>query len=163
MTKYLKKSTTFRISNKLVGLVVMIMILLVGISPQWGFQLSRTEATQEQTQTKNINGLFAPRIDGYMDSNNVTGYLNEWGDAKLTAQTLISNNSNLNVDIYSKYVSDIFYVGFRFPKALDMVSLQVDRDNDNKLSNGDVRLSFEKTGKLIVHIYENGEIIMGSC
>ncbi|MHA2174803.1 MAG: hypothetical protein ACXAB2_03700 [Candidatus Hodarchaeales archaeon] len=151
--------TKRRLSNQLCGLVLVVIIMLVGFTSQWGNQRNITEAKPAQTQNELINGLFAPRIDGFMDSNNQTGYLTEWGDAKSIRQTLISSSSDLDVEIYSKYVSDILYVGFSFSKALDIVSFQVDRDNDDKLSDGDVLLSFDHNGQFAVQIYENSESI----
>ena len=89
-----------------------------------------------------MTAVFNPRIDGYIDNNNPAGYLGEWDDS-LERELIFqkSNNETEAVDVHSKYVDGSIFVSFIYPTAeLDLVAMQIDRDLDGYLSNGDMQL-----------------------
>lgn len=120
-------------------LVVGFLFVAIPVVTDAGVEDSGIESNQ--LPVNHITGLHRPRIDGYIDNLNPPGNLAEWDDS-LEEELIFQKSMNETeaVDVHSKWVDGSLYVSFIYPSELDMVGIQIDRDVDGVLSNGDMQL-----------------------
>lgn len=129
--------------NKYSNLIILLSILLIS-----SFLVSNSlETSQEEEEIPpNITGFRAPIMDGLLtrsvDPNGVG--LSEWEDAlELTIELKATNGLSYDVPLLQKMVQGNLYLGLELPADIDPTTIQklyiqVDRDNDKKLSLGDI-------------------------
>ncbi|OLS20248.1 MAG: hypothetical protein HeimC3_41330 [Candidatus Heimdallarchaeota archaeon LC_3] len=137
---------------------IKITLLLV-LSLNLLFNPYLIDASINQSDTESIiTGLHNPSIDGFFDNNNPQNFLSEWEDAVEHQITVFSTlNTSSDLTISTKMVGRSFYLSFESADKLDYISLQIDRDLDGELSQGDIQLVLHKDNFLI-NILERPDI-----
>ncbi len=124
-----------------------------------GIQACHLAADSKVRPMNVITGLFAPRIDGYLDENAPAGFLDEWADAlQSTAVFSAANNESVTVTVHAKEVSGSLFLAFDYPAELESVTLILDRDESLTVSEGDAKISVQPN-EFYIQVYHNGNWI----
>lgn len=114
------------------GLIVFILFLFQIIGSGQVF-----EPNDVPSDLKNITGLYYPRIDGIIDENNF-----EWVDSLLMTTNFNNKDSTTSfVKSWAKIVSETLYLAIEKSDQLKRIGIQLDRDNNGILSDGDILLT----------------------
>ncbi|MCE7737441.1 MAG: hypothetical protein GPJ54_21300 [Candidatus Heimdallarchaeota archaeon] len=117
-----------------------------------------TNSNAQNAETNSIvysNGFKPSRIDGVIDESSSSSTIPEWGDAQSkelifesnpSTSLLLDQNSVKQVKsaFLSKWVNGKYQMALQVPEKISEFELQIDFDQDNTLSNGDVKISSEK-------------------